>query len=95
MTPLPDAEIDRRLADALPGWRRVGQALQRRFDFPDYAHTMSFVNAVARIAEDDDHHPELSVHYGFCVVTWTTHAADGITERDFRAAARVDALVSS
>jgi len=90
---LTDAEVDARLA-SLPGWQRDGHALCRRFDFPDYHRTMAFVNAVAWIAHQDDHHPDLSVHYGHCEVRWSTHSAGGITARDFVGAAKVGALVS-
>ncbi|MCP5272350.1 MAG: 4a-hydroxytetrahydrobiopterin dehydratase [Burkholderiaceae bacterium] len=93
-TALSDAEVDTRLAD-LPGWRRVDGALHKRFDFPDYHRTMAFVNAVAWIAHQDDHHPDLSVHYGHCVVCWSTHSAGGITARDFASAAKVDALLAN
>lgn len=93
MKPLDDAEVEARLA-ALPGWRREQGALCRRFDFPDYHRTMAFVNAVAWIAHHADHHPDLSVHFGHCVVRWSTHEAGGITLRDFAAAARVDALLT-
>ncbi|MCB1994788.1 MAG: 4a-hydroxytetrahydrobiopterin dehydratase [Burkholderiaceae bacterium] len=90
---LTDAEVDARLA-SLPGWRREDNALKRRFDFPDYHHTLAFVNAVAWIAHADDHHPDLSVHYGHCEVRWSTHSAGGITARDILSAAKVDALIA-
>lgn len=88
---LTDAAIDARLG---AGWQRVDGALHKRFDFPDYHHTMAFVNAVAWIAHREDHHPDLEVHYGHCVVRWSTHSAGGITERDLRAAGLVDGLLA-
>lgn len=91
-TALPDDDVDARLA-TLPAWQHLGGALQRRFDFPDYHHTVAFVNALAWVAHQDDHHPDLSVHYGHCVVRWSTHSAGGITDRDFASAAKVDALL--
>jgi 4a-hydroxytetrahydrobiopterin dehydratase len=71
-----------------------GRELRREFRFPDFHHTMAFVNAVAWIAHRADHHPELEVGYGRCSVRWSTHAAGGLTGKDFDAAARVDALVA-
>ena len=91
---LSDADIDARL-HALPGWQRMGGALQKRFGFPDYHRTMAFGNAVAWIAHQDDHHPDLSVHYGHCIVRWSTHSAGGITERDLASAAKVEALLAA
>ena len=52
-------------------------------------------NAMAWIAHRADHHPDLSVHYGHCVVRWSTHDAGGITELDFHGAAQVDALLNA
>lgn len=89
---LTDAEIDTRLSG---GWQRVDGALQKRFDFPDFHRTMAFVNALAWIAHGEDHHPDLSVHFGHCVVRWSTHSAGGITALDFHCAARADALGSA
>jgi 4a-hydroxytetrahydrobiopterin dehydratase len=88
-TQLSDPDIDARLGG---GWQRVDGAIQKSYDFPDFHHTMAFVNAVAWIAHRADHHPDLSVHYGRCVVRYSTHSAGGITALDFDGAAAVDAL---
>jgi 4a-hydroxytetrahydrobiopterin dehydratase len=56
---------------------------------------MSFVNAVAFIAEQQDHHPELLVSYGSCSVRFNTHDVQGVSRSDFECAALVDALVTS
>jgi 4a-hydroxytetrahydrobiopterin dehydratase len=53
---------------------------------------MSFVNAVAHIANVEDHHPDLEVGYGRCRVTFTTHAVGGLSQNDFICAAKVDEL---
>lgn len=70
-----------------------GKWLTRKFDFERFTQTMGFVNAVAWIAESEDHHPDMEVSYRFCVVKWTTHAIDGLSENDFICAAKVDRLV--
>jgi 4a-hydroxytetrahydrobiopterin dehydratase len=88
-TRLSDPDIDARLAG---GWQRVDGALQKRFEFPDFHHTMAFVNALAWIAHREDHHPDLSVHYGHCMVRYSTHSAGGITARDLACTAMIDAL---
>ena len=69
-----------------------GKWLSRRFEFPGFARTMGFVNAVDWIAESEGHHPDLDVGYGRCDVQWSTHAVDGLTENDFICAAKVDLL---
>jgi 4a-hydroxytetrahydrobiopterin dehydratase len=89
--PLSDAEITRHLAGAA-GWTLVGGAIQKRYDFADYHHTMAFVNAVAWIAHGEDHHPDLHVAYGRCTVRFNTHSVGGISINDFICAAKVDAL---
>ena len=70
-----------------------GKWLSRRFEFPGFGRTMGFVNAVAFIAESEGHHPDLDMGYGRCVVQWSTHAVDGLTENDFICAAKVDRLL--
>ena len=68
------------------------KTLARTFEFPGYYRTMAFVNAVAWVAHVEGHHPDLEVSYNRCVVRWTTHAVDGLTENDFICAAKVDRL---
>ena len=88
---LADAAIDEVLA-TLPGWSRLDNALQKTYRFPDYYRTIAFVNAVAWIANQQDHHPDLDVRYNRCGVTFSTHDAGGITHNDLICAARIDAL---
>lgn len=94
---LSPTEIVTRLAK-LEGWQLAGSgadvAIEKAFAFKDYHQTMAFVNAVAFIAHKQDHHPDLSVRYNRCVVRYSTHDAQGITERDFECASLVDALLA-
>lgn len=77
------------------GWRvaRDGKALRRELRFPDFYRTMSFVNALAHLANGEDHHPDLEVGYNYCHVTFSTHDAGGLTEKDFICAAKTDSLL--
>ena len=75
---------------ALPGWTFSGKAIVKTFRFSGYPPTIAFVNAVAAIAQREDHHPDLSVHYDHCVVTWSTHSAGGVTLNDIICAAQID-----
>ncbi len=90
---LSDASI-RELLPQVPGWELVenGHALGKTFSFKDYYRTMSFVNALAHVANAEDHHPDLSVHYDRCVVRFSTHDVGGLSENDFICAAKADAL---
>ena len=83
------------LAD-LPGWKEDGDSdsIHREFRFPDYFHTMAFVNAVASIAHREDHHPDLEVGYARCLVRYSTHDVGGLSLNDFICAAKVEDLVS-
>lgn len=82
------------LLGQLQGWSIVedGQAITRTFRFPDYYRTMAFVNALAWIAHEQDHHPDLGVHYDRCVVRYSTHDVGGLSDNDFICAAKADAL---
>lgn len=92
--PLARAEADRLRAKLAPGWHITpkGDAIQRDFEFKDFFRTMSFVNALAHVANIEDHHPDLSVSYGSCGVTFTTHAIGGLSENDFICAAKIDLI---
>jgi 4a-hydroxytetrahydrobiopterin dehydratase len=54
---------------------------------------MAFVNALAYIANVENHHPDLAVGYNYCNVTFMTHALGGLTHNDFICAAKIDALI--
>lgn len=66
--------------------------ITRRFTFKGFYKTMAFVNAIAWIANQENHHPDLEVGYNYCVVHFTTHAIKGLSENDFICAAKVDEL---
>ena len=69
-----------------------GGALRRAFAFRDFYRTMSFVNALAHIANIEDHHPDLEVGYNYCRVQFSTHAIKGLSENDFICAAKIDRI---
>ena len=74
-------------------WRREGNAIVRDFRFDDFAQSIAFVNRVADLAEEADHHPDILVH-GFNRVrlTLSTHSRGEVTDADHALAARIDAL---
>ena len=76
------------------GWQLVedGKALKREFKFADFYRAMSFVNAVAHIANVEDHHPDIECGWGYCRIRYQTHAIGGLHENDFICAAKIDAL---
>ncbi|MDH3976959.1 MAG: 4a-hydroxytetrahydrobiopterin dehydratase [Gammaproteobacteria bacterium] len=91
-----EAEAAQQLIKALDSAWRIsggGKSIHRRFEFVGYRQTISFVNAVAWIAESEGHHPDLTVLYGKVDVLYTTHAIDGLSENDFICAAKIDRLL--
>ena len=88
----------RELLDGLdPSWTlsEDGLSILRSFDFPAYDRTLWFVNAVAWIAMIEDHHPVLTIEYGRCHVSYTTHAINGLSDNDFICAAKIDRLTNA
>ena len=81
------------LLHEVPGWSVADNVLVRTFTLPDYRATIAFVNAVATLAEHEDHHPEMTVGYTTCRVSWTTHSAgSALSDNDFICAAKANAL---
>lgn len=78
----------------LPDWSINDPAteISRTFRFKNYYQTLAFVNALAWIAHQEDHHPTLTLHYNRCEVCYNTHATGGLSENDFICAAKIDAL---
>ena len=76
------------------GWRLIDGALEKSFSFKNFHQTMGFVNALAFIANTEDHHPDLQVSYGRCTVRFNTHDVNGISVSDFFCASKVDALLT-
>lgn len=91
------AEVVAKLAH-IDGWRLTGDgpdvAIEKSFTFANYYETISFVNAVAFIANGQDHHPDMSVHYNRCVVRFNTHDVNGISATDFECATQIEALLT-
>ena len=94
VAPLSRAAAEEVLQRLDENWQLALDAtsIQREFRFRDFFRTMSFVNALAHIANLEDHHPDLEVGYDYCRVRFTTHAIEGLSENDFICAAKIDQL---
>jgi 4a-hydroxytetrahydrobiopterin dehydratase len=92
--PLTAGEANALRAQLHADWTLAADAksLTRALKFRDFYRTMSFVNAIAHIANVEDHHPDLEVGYGYCRITYSTHAIGGLSHNDFICAAKIDAL---
>ena len=74
-------------------WRQEGDALVRDFEFKDFAGAMSFVNQVAEIAEQRNHHPDILIHgWNKVRLTLSTHSEGGVTDNDHALAEQIDSL---
>jgi 4a-hydroxytetrahydrobiopterin dehydratase len=80
----------------LPGWEYQASrgCIVRQYHFSNYYETMAFVNALAYIAHQEDHHPELIVSYNRCEVAFNTHSVGGISHNDLICAAKLNHLLS-
>jgi 4a-hydroxytetrahydrobiopterin dehydratase len=69
------------------------RSIRRELAFKDFYRTMSFVNALAHVANIEDHHPDLEVGYNYCRIVFTTHSIKGLSENDFICAAKIDLIL--
>lgn len=96
VSPLSSEQIQTLLKD-IPGWQletdKTGPSIYKRVDFKNYYQVMAFVNAIAWMAHQENHHPNLMVAYNYCTVRYSTHSIGGLSENDFICAAKVNALL--
>ena len=76
------------------GWLRDGQHLQRRDTFPSFRDAMAFVNSVAELAEQQNHHPDITINYRTVSLHITTHDAGMLTEKDYTLAEAISLLLT-
>jgi 4a-hydroxytetrahydrobiopterin dehydratase len=77
----------------LPEWDLEKKHIERTFEFDDFTLAMDFVNSVAEIAEEDDHHPNIDIRYNKVKIELSTHSEGGLTDLDFEVAEKIDTLV--
>jgi len=95
MSQLLDAkEIKAALKD-IPEWELEKKAIERTFEFDDFAEAMDFVNGVAELAEEMEHHPDIDIRYNKVLIALSTHSKGGLTEMDFDLAERIGNLVDA
>lgn len=90
---LADAASDMLLVQ-VPDWRREEREIVRDFNFKNHYEAIAFVNAVAFISHQQDHHPTMIVGYNRVSLRYSTHSVNGLSENDFICAAKVSALFS-
>ena len=88
---MSDDEVKDRLSK-MGGWKREGDALAPGFEFANFVGSVNFVNRVTPIAEEMNHHPDLSISWNKVSVSLSTHSEGGITENDFKLATKIDSV---
>ena len=87
---IADSEVEAALG-SLPGWEVRGGAVVKQFSLPSFSAAIAFVNHLAALAEDANHHPDLEIRYDKVLVSLVTHSAGGITQNDLDMARRIEA----
>ncbi|MCG6187095.1 4a-hydroxytetrahydrobiopterin dehydratase [Maribellus maritimus] len=91
--PLKSEKIEKYLERLKNDWKVIdNKTIKYSFPFENFKRSMAFAQEVARIAENEDHHPDLCVHYKSVDVELSTHAIGGLSENDFIMAAKIDEL---
>jgi 4a-hydroxytetrahydrobiopterin dehydratase len=97
VAPLNSEQARALLTEIHGDWKlnEAGDEISRGFKFKNYYQTIAFVNALAWVSHQEDHHPDLEVGYSRCLVRYSTHAIGGLSENDFICAAKIDALLTA
>jgi 4a-hydroxytetrahydrobiopterin dehydratase len=90
---LSETEIVQRLGSELPHWFYENGWIRRKIKTSGWKATLMVVNTVGHLAEKAWHHPDLTVSYAFVIVKLVTHAAKGVTEKDFALAKKIEEVV--
>ena len=85
-------EIIQERIKKIPEWELNEDSISRSFEFDEYQFAIDFVNTIAEIAEEAQHHPDISINYINVTLVLTTHSKGGLTESDFEVALRIDSL---
>jgi 4a-hydroxytetrahydrobiopterin dehydratase len=68
--------------------------LNKKFQFKNFIESQNFINKVAKISENEGHHPDISFGWGYADIKITTHAIEGLSENDFILAAKIDQIIN-
>lgn len=92
--PLAESEVEEFMKKLPEGWWHVqdGKKLEKEFSFKNFLKAMAFVDRVADVAESEDHHPDIHIHYNKVRIELWTHAINGLSENDFIVASKIEAM---
>jgi 4a-hydroxytetrahydrobiopterin dehydratase len=92
-TPALTDKVSKALLNAVPGWKMKSKTITRSFHFESYWAGWGFVNALAWIAQAEDHHPEIVLGHKEVLVTFSTHSVKGLSHNDFICASKANSLI--
>jgi 4a-hydroxytetrahydrobiopterin dehydratase len=91
VTPLDSVELRKFSTELSRGWKIVnGHHLEKIFSFKDFKEALAFTNMVGALAEEEGHHPDIDLSWGKVRVVLWTHHINGLSEKDFILAAKID-----
>ncbi|MDP4000393.1 MAG: 4a-hydroxytetrahydrobiopterin dehydratase [bacterium] len=90
---LNNQEIQKALA-RLTDWKRAGESIVKEFERKDFDGAMKFVNKVAALATQQNHHPDIDIRWNKVRLALSTHASGGLTALDFQVAAQIDDIAT-
>lgn len=88
------AEIVKNLSQLKLKWNLVdSKKLQYTFEFSDFENAIAFVNKVAQIATNQNHHPDIEIYFKKVIITIWTHEISGLSEKDFTLSAKIENVI--
>lgn len=92
--PIQSDALKEYLAQVPPGWEAIenGKKIRKEFKFRDFKEAIDFVVKVAKLAEEEGHHPDIFIFYSRVIIELWTHAIGGLSENDFILAAKIEKL---
>lgn len=94
--PIPYTAVEAEAAlNSLDGWSLSSdsKAISKRYVFPNFVSALAFINRLGDIAEEQGHHPDITLGWGYAGITYTTHDIDGLHKGDFEMAKRTDEVL--
>jgi 4a-hydroxytetrahydrobiopterin dehydratase len=85
-------QLTARLSKLNAGWELLNGTIMREYKFDNYRDTIGFINKIALVAEKENHHPDVYFSYGKVRVTLFTHEIEGLSEKDFALAKKIDEI---
>ena len=76
----------------IPEWELEKKHIERTFEFDEFSDSIDFVNSVAEVSEEEEHHPDIDIRYNKVRLILSTHSKGGLTDLDFSLAERIDTL---